>query len=65
MSAKPTFPGIPAIVDDRVLAPTVRALVEIVELLIGARGTELQAANATDISRQLSDIKRRLEALEP
>jgi hypothetical protein len=47
------------------LAPTVRALVEAVELLIGARGDgQLQAVKVADNSRQLAEIDRRLKALE-
>lgn len=61
----PKFPGIPAIQSDAVLAPTVRALVEAVEMLIGVRNSNgtLQAATVTDIRRQLSEIDKRLKAL--
>lgn len=47
------FPGIPAVTDPRNLEPTVRALVEIVEILIGQRpgSKELRAATAQDLAK--------------
>lgn len=44
MSDPTKFPGIPAISDEKVLAPTVQALLEAVEILIGARGDGSLAA---------------------
>lgn len=53
-----TFPGIPSITDDRVVAPTVRALQENVELLTGQRGTNtaLVAATAADVNTLITRI---------
>lgn len=59
MSDVTQYPGIPAVTDDKVLAPTVRALVEVVELLIGARG-DAAAMTQSD----LNDLIARLEILE-
>jgi hypothetical protein len=56
------YPGIPSITDDRVVAPTVRAIQENVELLTGQRGTNpgLVAATAGDINI----LVNRIAALE-
>jgi hypothetical protein len=50
--AKEKYPGIPAVSDERNLAPTVRALVEVVELLIGQRGSgNLRAATKQELAK--------------
>jgi hypothetical protein len=56
-------PGIPPIVDDRVLAPTVRALVEIVETLVGQRVNAPPELRAVTLD-QLQALERRVKALE-
>lgn len=49
--AKEKFPGIPT-PDDKNLGPTVRALVEVVELLIGQRGSgNLRAATKQELAK--------------
>lgn len=48
--AKSKYPGIPAVTNDQQLAATVRALVEIVELLVGQRGDKsLKAMTADEV----------------
>lgn len=50
--AKEKFPGIPAVTDDRSIATTVRVLVEVIELLIGQRGSgNLRAATKQDLAK--------------
>jgi len=57
------WPGIPAVVDDRVLAPAVRVLIEIVGRLVGQRGNGSQAI-PPDLKAKLDDLERRVAALE-
>lgn len=55
------WPGIPAVQSDKDLAATVRALVEIVQLLIGQTGTAETTAVTVD---RLDEVNARLDALE-
>lgn len=57
------WPGIPTVIDDRVLAPAVRVLIEIVGRLIGQRGTGEQAI-PVDLKARLEDLERRVAVLE-
>ena len=63
MPDEPRYPGVPPVVDDRVLAPAVRALVENVELLTGQRG-DGKLAVPYNIKSWMDEIERRLQALE-
>jgi hypothetical protein len=62
MPDRKDYPGIPAVTDERVLAPTVKALTEIVELLVGQRGAgdKMAATKA-----ELDALAARVAALEP
>jgi hypothetical protein len=57
------YPGVPTVVDDRVLAPAVRELTAIVELLTGQRGDGSLAVPT--LIKQIADLQRRVTALEP
>ncbi len=59
---KARIPGIPTVVDDRVLAPAVRALIEIVGVLTGQRGDGTYSAVTT--ADKLAELERRVKALE-
>ena len=61
IKTKSRYPGIPAIVDDRSLAPTVRALWEAVELLTNQRGDGTLAVPSPS---KIAELERRLKALE-
>jgi hypothetical protein len=63
-NSKQKYPGIPVVNDDRVLAPTVRTLAEIVGLLIGQRG-DGSLAIPSNLQSWMEDIERRVKALEP
>jgi hypothetical protein len=54
---------VPTVVDDRVLAPAVRELTAIVELLTGQRGDGSLAVPT--LIKQVEDLQRRVKALEP
>ena len=57
------LPGIPAVIDDRQLAPAVRVLVDVVSILIGQRkDTTYSVVRLRD---QIADLERRVKALEP
>jgi hypothetical protein len=57
----PKYSGIPAITDDRVLAPTVRVLVEIVEQLAGQRGAaDQRAASVQELNEAIAKLKLEL-----
>lgn len=60
---KAKMPGIPTVVDDRILAPAVRSLIEIVGILTGQRG-DGSLAVPSDLKAQLADLERRIKALE-
>jgi hypothetical protein len=53
--------GIPAVTDDRVLAPTVRVLVELVEQLTGQRNPADRAVSVTEMNEALAKLKRDLQ----
>ena len=57
------WPGIPTVVDDRILAPAVRVLIEIVGRLVGQRGDGSQAI-PPDLLAKLADLERRVVKLE-
>jgi hypothetical protein len=59
---KPTYPGIPPVINDQILAPTVRSLVEVVELLTGQRGDK-SLALPSNLQSWMADVERRLRAL--
>lgn len=67
MPAKNPFPGIPALMTEKDLLRTVAALVEVVELLTGQRGTDTsrQAALRSYVDGNFTEIEKRLKALEP
>lgn len=62
MSNGVRFPGVPPVVDDRVLGPTVRVLVQIAELLTGQRGDT--PLSVTALQKRIDELERRVKALE-
>lgn len=57
------WPGIPTVYDDRILAPAVRVLIEIVGRLVGQRGDGTQAV-PPNLKATLDDLERRVAKLE-
>lgn len=58
----PKYTGIPAVTDDRVLAPTVRALVEIVEQMAGQRGAaDQRTATVQELNDAIAKLKSDLQ----
>jgi hypothetical protein len=55
------LPGIPAVIDDRVLAPSVRVLVDVVSILIGQRKD--QTYSIVQMRAKVADLERRVAAL--
>lgn len=60
---KAKMPGIPTVVDDRILAPAVRALIEIVGILTGQRGDGTMSV-PSDLRARLTDLEQRVKKLE-
>jgi acyl-CoA reductase-like NAD-dependent aldehyde dehydrogenase len=56
------YPGIPAVTDDRSLAQTVRALLEVVELMTGQRGTNTELVVVR--KKEFDALVARVAALE-